>query len=117
MEEPTLSIIMKNILNYITLLSVAALVSTAVFELAGGTVSTPVPYAVPFALFVSGLVLSTFRVDYGRSDRRFEPRRVRPILLPADEVFAADGSARVSATAPVSWTVRHRRVRREVARF
>ncbi|WP_221028831.1 hypothetical protein [Actomonas aquatica] len=107
---------MKNLLNYTTLLSVAALVATATFEVAGGTVSSPLPYAVPFATFVFGLLVSTFREDYSAASRGYEPRRAKAILLPADEVFTAAKPSAVTAETPVSWTARHRRTRRAVAR-
>lgn len=108
--------IMKNFLNYLTLLSVAALTATAAFELLGGTVSSPLPYALSFGAFVSGLVLSTFREDYASERRSYEPRRVKPILLPADEVFAPVPSRRIAKETPVSWTSRHRRLHREAVR-
>ncbi len=107
---------MKNFLNYTTLLSVAALTSTAAFELFGGTVSSPLPYALSFGVFVTGLVLSTFREDYANERRNYEPRLAKPVLLPADEAFAPVRSRRIAKETPVSWTSRHRRLHREAVR-
>ncbi len=107
---------MKNILQTTTLLSVAAIVATIAIATIGGLVASPLLLAIPFATFIGGLVLSTFRIDYTPTMRRYEPDAVKPILLPADEAFAIASPSPVSDQTPVNWTARHRRTRRSIAR-
>ena len=104
---------MKTILHFLSLLSVAMLVTLTGAETFGASLPSPLLYAVPFACFIASLLLMTFREDYSRRAGRYEPQPVKAILLPASEAFS-DSVANV----PVinrSWTARHQRVRRAVA--
>ena len=107
---------MKNILHTTTCLSVAVLAATIASATIGGLVASPLLLTIPFATFITGLVLSTFRADYTPSRRRYEPNSVKPLLLPADDVFDMTAATPVSNETPVSWTARHRRTRRSIAR-
>ena len=103
--------IMKNSLKYIALLSISGATIATAAETAGFGVSAAWGYQLPLIGFISALVLMTFTTDYRRvALRSFEPRLAKPVLVPAAEVFAAEG-----ATAPRS-PRRIRRVRHQLVR-
>lgn len=104
---------MKNTLKYIALLSVTVITATAATESLGLAVSSLWGYHLPFAAFVSALVLQSLHADYLNARQGYEPRAARVVMLPADELF--DSATGATGQTTSSWVARHHRVRRQLA--
>jgi hypothetical protein len=83
---------MKHSLTYLFLLSIIGLTGAAAAETAGASVTAPLAYGLPFGLFLVSALLLILGTDYDRSYLPLGRREAQPLLLPANEAFAAIGA-------------------------
>ena len=113
---------MKSIFTYTTLLSIVGLTVAVAAEATALAPISSLSFEVPFSLFVISAALMLVKADYSRhGDRMLPASTAKPVLLPANEAFAAAPvqtrrRTRVAFQPSTTWSARHRRIRRQLAR-